>query len=304
MKYLVIGAGGTGGVIAGYMAKAGKDVTLLARGKHLEAIKAKGLKIIRPADEFTVTIKAVSEEEYSDKADVIFVCVKGYSLNDIVPVIKKAAHNNTIVIPILNIFSTGVTLQEQLPELLVTDGCIYVASMIKEAGCILMKGNILRVIFGVRNSSEYKDALKDVEKDLKESNIEGTLSNCIRKDALMKFSYVSPQGACGVFYNVPAGSIQKDGIYRDCFSELVHEIDMLANAMDIHFDEDIVKRNLKILDELDPSATTSMQRDIAEGKKSEVDGLIYEVIRLATSYGIKLPEYAKIAKELKNRGIS
>jgi 2-dehydropantoate 2-reductase len=78
MKYLVVGAGGTGGAIGAYMARAGKDVTLIARGKHLDAIKRNGIKVIRPADEFVVEgIKAYSMEEYSETPDVIFVCVKG-----------------------------------------------------------------------------------------------------------------------------------------------------------------------------------------------------------------------------------
>ncbi len=299
MKYLIVGSGGTGATIGAYLAKASKDVTFIARGNHLDAIKEKGLRIIRPDDEFTIyPAKAATLESYDEKPDVIFVCVKGYSLDSVIPQLKRIADENTVIIPILNIFGTGAMMQKHFDNTLVTDGCIYVAAQIKEPGCIQMNGNILRVIFGVRDRSEYRECLKDIENDLIESGIEGILSDNISRDALLKFSYVSPQGACGLYYNVPAGEIQKPGEIRECFAGLIREIDALANAMDIHFEEDIVKRNLAILDGLSKDATTSLQRDIMAGRDSEIDGLIFEVVRLAEKYGVDAPLYSKIAKYL------
>ncbi len=301
-KYLIVGAGGTGGPVGAYLARAGKDVTFIARGDNLNALRSRGLKVIRPNDEFTLDhIKASELKSYNETPDVIFVCVKSYSLDALIPELQRIADKNTIIIPILNVFGTGGMMQRSFPDTLVTDGCIYVAAQIKEPGCIQMNGDILRVIFGVRDRSEYRDELKEIEADLNESGITGILSDNIVRDALLKFSYVSPQGACGLYYDVPAGEIQKPGEIRDCFAGLVHEIDTIADAMDIHFAEDIVKRNLDILDTLVPSATTSLQRDIAAGNLSEIDGLIYEVVRLADKYNVEAPIYRKIAAALKDK---
>jgi len=298
-KYTIIGAGGTGGAIGGYLARAGYDVTFVVRGDNLRAMKEHGLKIIRPADEFVIDpVKAVTLEDYQGTADVIFVCVKGYSLESIMPGLKRISDSNTIIIPILNIFGTGGEMQKSFEDTLVTDGCIYVAAQIKEPGVIQMNGDILRVIFGVRDKADLRDELKEIEADLIQSGIEGKLSDNIARDALLKFSYVSPQGACGLYYGVPAGEIQKPGEIRDCFAGLIHEIDLLAEAMDIHFEEDIVKRNLAILDGLAPTATTSLQRDVAAEHASEIDGLIYEVVRLADRYGVDVPLYRRIADHL------
>ena len=303
-KYTIIGTGGTGGAIGGYLAKAGKDVTFIARGENLKAMRERGLKIIRPNDEFVIDpVKASTLDEFGGKADVVFVCVKGYSVDAIIPQLQKISDSNTIIIPILNIFGTGGEMQKHFPDTLVTDGCIYVAAQIKEPGSIQMNGDILRVIFGVRDKADYRDELKEIESDLIESGIEGILSDDIAKDALLKFSYVSPQGACGLYYGVAAGEIQKPGEIRDCFSNLIHEIDDLANTIDIHFEEDIVKRNLAILDSLAPSATTSLQRDVALGSASEIDGLIYEVVRLADKYGVDADTYRKIAASLMEKGL-
>lgn len=301
MKYLVIGAGGTGGSIGAFMTEAGKDVTVIARGKHLEAIQNHGLKMETTCKgNYTVfPIKAWDMDHYHEQPDVIFNCVKGYSLPDTIPFIKKIAHKGTIVIPILNIYGTGARMQELLSELLVTDGCIYISAEIKEPGTILQTGDIFRVVYGVRKPDEYRSVLEEVAADLKDSGITGIVSDNIRRDALQKFSYVSPMGACGVYYDISAGAAQQEGKVRDTFAALIREIDALAQAMDIHFTVDVVQTNLKILDSLSPAATTSMQRDIKQGKNSEMDGLIFEVVRLGREYGVPVPTYEMIAEHLR-----
>lgn len=304
MKYLVIGAGGTGGCIGAYMTEAGKDVTLIARGAHLKAMQEDGIRMetTKKGDYTVKPVKAADMEHYNEKPDVIFVCVKGYSLEDTVPFIRKVAKPETVVIPILNIYGTGGRLQKMLPELLVTDGCIYIAAEIRKPGCLWQNGDIFRVVYGVREPSEYRPVLKEIKKDLDDSGIDGVLSDNIRRDALQKFSYVSPAAACGQYYDAMAGDMQKPGEIRDTFAALIGEIDTLANAMGIHLEADIVKTNLNILDSLTPEASTSMQRDVKKGKVSEMDGLIFEVVRMGRKYGVTLPVYEKIAEEMKRRG--
>ena len=82
------------------------------------------------------------------------------------------------------------------------------------------------------------------------------------------------------------------------FKALIREIVALSHAMGIEFEEDLVERNLKILAALSPEATTSMQRDVMEGKQSEVDGLVHEVVRLGKQYGVPVPAYERAAEAL------
>lgn len=337
LKYVIIGAGGTGGVIGADMAKAGKDVTLIARGRHLEAIKGSGLKTERLWDgsEETVDINAASMEEYAasmekyavsvdeqaapnsnaaqaagkadgkilGKADVIFVCVKSYSVEETIPFIKQISHEDTIVIPVLNVYGTGGRMQEALPGLTVTDGCIYVSANIKEPGVILRHGKICRVLFGERElsaeDSAFNRAAEKIGKDLRDSGIDVIVSKNIRKDALQKFSYVSPAGAAGLYFDAAAGDFQKASPQRDMFRAMVGEIVRLAGAMGITYEEDLAEVNLKILESLSPEATTSMQRDVKAGKESEADGLVFEVVRLAEAYGVDVPCYKKAAEKIK-----
>lgn len=305
MKYLVIGAGGTGGSIGAYMTEAGKDVTLIARGEHLKKMQEHGLKMeTTKKGNYTVNpIKATNMEHYNEQPDIIFVCVKGYSLDDTIPFIRRVSKESTIVIPILNIYGTGGRMQEQLPGLLVTDGCIYIAGEIKEPGTILLRGDIFRIVYGVRDPEEIRPELFTVAQDLKDSGIEGVLSDNIKRDALQKFAYVSPMAACGLYYHVSAGEVQKTGEPRDTFVKLMKEIDALAVAMDVPFLVDIVTTNLQILDTLNPEASTSMQRDIYAGKASEIDGLIYEVVRMGQRYGVPTPTYEMVADKARADGL-
>lgn len=305
MKYAIIGAGGTGGCLGFFLKKAGKDVTLIARGKHLEAIRKNGLTIQKLWDESreTLPVKACTAEEYKEIPDVILVCVKGYSMDETVPTIKKIAGKETVVIPILNIYGTGGRLQKNLPELTVTDGCIYVSANIMEPGVILQHGKILRVVFGARKPEEETEKMREVAKDMVTDDLEVILSENIRRDAMVKFSYVSPIGAAGLYCNAVAADFQREGEQREMFKALIREIVALSHAMGIEFEEDLVERNLKILASLSPEATTSMQRDVMEGKRSEMDGLVYEVVRMGRKYKVSMPQYEKAAACFREQGI-
>ena len=317
MKYIIIGAGGTGGILGFYMTKAGKDVTLIARNAHLEAMQKQGLSVEKmwTNETETIPVGAESMESYEakgEKADVILVCVKKYSLDSCIPFIQNISHENTIVVPVLNVYGTGAYLQEKLPKILVTDGCIYVSANIKQAGVLLQHGEILRVFFGVREKEDLKKLngqldgeykaerlLKKIAQDFKDSGIDGILSDNIKRDALTKFSYVSPIGTAGLYLHAVAGDFQREGEARELFKTLIREIVTLANAMGITFEEDLVERNLKILSNLPEEATTSMQRDVMEGKQSEIDGLVYEVVRMAEKYGAEVPAYRRAAEKFR-----
>lgn len=301
MKYAIIGAGGTGGILGFYMTKADRDVTLIARGRHLAAMQESGLAVEKMWDGTTETIpvKAADMDHYSERPDVILVCVKGYSLEDTIPFIQSVANPSTIVIPVLNIYGTGAKMQEKLPNLLVTDGCIYVSANIKEPGVLIQHGKILRVVYGVREKEEYDPRLEEIKQDFDVSGIDGVLSENIRRDALEKFSYVSPIGAAGLYYHATAADFQREGEEREAFKTMIREIAALAEAMGVPFERDMVEVNLKILSTLASEATTSMQRDVMDGKSSEIDGLVYEVVCMGERYHVPVPMYEKVAEKLK-----
>lgn len=298
MKYLVYGAGGTGGCLAAFLAMSGKDVSLIARGAHRDAIEENGLVLETGHGTFAVPIPAFEQERYDQQPDVIFVCVKGYSLEGIFPTLERLCRPETIVIPILNVVGTGGAMQPRLPQSLVTDGCVYIAAEIKAPGVVHMSGDIFRVVFGPRTSEEYRPELEQVAQDLNECGVEAILSDNIQRDAWMKFSVVSSMAACGIFHDVKVGTMQHPGPVRDDFAAFVNEIGALAAAMGFPLGDDLAERNLAIQDALDPDASTSLKRDLDAGKPSEVDGLIFQVVRLGRQYGVPTPRYDAVAAKL------
>ena len=296
MKYLVIGAGGTGGPIAAHLNKGGADVAVIARGEHLEAIKQKGLTI-KKSDGTVLNerIKVYTEDEYCEKADVIFVTVKSYSVDSVIELIRKASHENTVVIPLLNVFTTGEYLSEKLPELYVVDGTMYIVASIKEPGVISMNADIFRVLFGERKGQRAEKILDLVAEDMLSKGINTTHTSEIRREALLKFSFISPMAAAGVYHKCRAGDMHKEGKERETFVSLVSEVVILAKSMGVEFEESLVERSLRLLDARTPDMISSMQRDVEAGKKSEFDGLIHSVARISKEKNLGLKTYEMIS---------
>lgn len=310
MKFLIIGSGGTGGTIGGFLASNGNDVTFIARGRHLEVLKKNGLslKSLRIGNKLISPLKAFTMEEYSkfgEIPDVIFVCVMYYSLDEAVNLIKKVANKNTVVIPVLNIFGAGGKIQKKLPNLTVLDGCIYTFSWRSEPGKIIHNSQIMKVVYGYRKRQEkiHEDKLLTVQKLMNTSGIETIFSDYIERDALAKFSFVSPMGAAGLYYDCTVGDFVKDEEKKEMFLSLVSEIVALGNGMGIEFQEDLIAKADDMIKSFDPESITSMQRDIENDKKSEIDGLIYEVVRMGKEYRVSVPNYEKIANWAIEKGL-
>ena len=306
MKYVVFGAGGTGGCIGAYLAKAGFDVTLIARGSHLDEIRKNGITVLSErVGNFKVGVKACTAEEYCETPDVVFVCVKYYSLDDAAEFINRVANKNTLVVPILNVFGTGGVLQKKCPQATVCDGCIYIMGMVEKAGVILQSAPIFRMFLGFRDGQPHtlEKTAKQVVNDLNASRIDAFYSECILMQEIKKFSFVSPMGASCLYFNAVGADFHIDSEAKKMFFSLIDEIVILAKAMGITFDEDLIKVNEKIMSGLKDDSTTSMQRDVLCGRPSEIDGLVHRVVRLSKQYGVSLPNYKKISAWANEKGI-
>ena len=303
MKYLIVGTGGVGGSIAAFLTLAGKDVTCIARGEHLAAIREHGLRLHSDLKgEHTLQIPAYTAEEYTGKADVIFVCVKGYSIDEsIAELIRRTAMPETIVIPILNVYGTGPRIQRLVPEVTVLDGCIYIVGFVSRKGEITQMGKIFRLVYGAHKGTVVsRETLEAVQRDLQESGIKAEISDDINRDTFVKWSFISAMAVTGAYYDVPMGEVQKPGEVRDTFIGLSRESAELGHKLGIDIPADLVEYNLKVIDKLDPQSTASMQKDMARGHESEVQGLLFDLIEAAEAHGVDIPTYRKVARKFTN----
>lgn len=296
-KYLVIGTGGVGGSIAGFLALAGKDVTCIARGKHLKAIRKHGLHLKSDLKgEHYLPIKACTAEEYNDKADVVFVCVKGYSIDSIKDVLEKSAHPDTLVIPILNVYGTGPRIGRLVPSVKVLDGCIYIVGFVSGEGEITQMGRIFRLIFGARPEQNIpQEALDEIADVLQSCGIKAEVSDDINRDTFIKWAFISAMACTGAYHDVPMGEVQHEGPVRDTFIGLSRESAEMGHRLGVAYPEDPVAYNLKVIDKLDPHSTASMQKDLAKGHQSEIQGMLFDVIKLGEELGTDLTTYRKVA---------
>ena len=203
MNYLIIGTGGVGGCIAGFLSLAGKDVTCIARGKHLEAIRRQGLHLKSDLKgEHFLRVKACTAEEYRGKADVILVCVKGYSIDSIRPVLERAATPDTLVIPILN----------------------------------SQMGSIFRLVFGARPQQQVApERLERIAGELRECGIKVDVSDDINRDTFIKWSFISAMACTGAYHDVPMGEVQHEGEVRDTFVGLSRESAQIGEKLGIAY---------------------------------------------------------------------
>lgn len=301
MKYLVVGTGGVGGSIAGFLALAGKDVTCIARGKHLEAINRNGLHLKSDLKgEHFLPVKACTAETFKGKADVIFVCVKGYSIDSIKEVLERASTPDTLVIPILNVYGTGPRIGRLVPSVHVLDGCIYIVGFVSGEGEITQMGSIFRLVFGARPEQGIaQERLDQIAEELQACGIKAEVSDDINRDTFIKWAFISAMACTGAYHDVPMGEVQHEGEVRDTFIGLSKESAEIGKRLGVTYPEDPVAYNLKVIDSLDPHSTASMQKDIARGHESEIQGLLFDLIDLGEQLGVELLTYHKVALKFK-----
>ncbi len=318
MNCLIIGTGGVGGSIAGFLALAGHKVTCIARGVHLEQMLQHGLRLhsdlkgechlpvipfsIHPPEDTPRVphIHACSAEEYQGTAALIIVCVKGYSVDSITACIRRAATPDTLVLPILNVYGTGPRIARSCPGIKVLDGCIYIVAYINAPGEITQMGSVFKLIFGARPEDQISpDRLLPIRDLFLQADIKAILSDDINRDTFAKWGFISAMALTGAYYNVPMGALQKEGPERDTFIGLTRESTALGEKLGIHFREDPILANLRVIDALAPESTASLQKDITRGHESEIQGQLFDLIDAAEAHGVDIPTYRMIEKKFR-----
>lgn len=310
IRYLIVGAGGIGGSIAGTLASSGKDVTLIARGAQLKAIRQNGIVLISDAGgartERTVTnIKVSSSEEYerpgADEAEfVVFICVKSYHVPGIEEFLDRIADDETIMIPILNGMCMGEYIRGYVSRGIVLDGCTYLSAMKDGPGRFLMMGDRFRLVFGGDGLSPKSTVdpagLEHIAEDLRSAGIDAEASGDILTHSVKKASFVAASAGAGLYYDTRVGGLQVPGEPRDMVRSIAGEMQSLAEAIGVSFGFDLRDDILRSLDGLSPDTESSLQRDIASGGPSEFDSLILNPLRIGAEHGVEMPALRTVAE--------
>ena len=187
-------------------------------------------------------------------------------------------------------------IAKEMPGYQVMDGCIYIVSYVSAPGEITQSSTIFRVMFGTIDH-HFEPKLHIVSADMDECGISAIVADNIQLENLRKFSSVSPMAAIGSFYDVPVGVWRTTPEMRADFVAAMKEIMEISKAMDLALGEYDIDLNLHMIDDVTPDTTVSMQKDLKKGGSSEIDALIFEVVRAGRRYGIPTPVYEKVAKK-------
>lgn len=293
LKIAIVGAGGVGGYIGAKLTQNGCDVTLIARGKHFETIKEKGLKVIEDDNEFEVKPKIVQEPKDAI-FDVVFLTVKSYDFKSACENIESSIDENTIIISLANGVDHKSQLKKYLKKGILCDGTIYIISNIKSLGVIKRKSNTFYLIFGSEKKDERFNLLKNI---LNDSGLRSKYSENILYDCWKKYLFISSFASLTSYFNEPMGYIVNDQI--DMLKDTLNEIKLVANAMDIPISDEDMQKCIKQAQNVPYDSKTSMQLDFEKGSMTELESLCGYIVNQGRVFHIDVKNMKKVYEKLK-----
>jgi len=297
VKIAVLGAGGVGGYFGGMLAHAGHQVHFIARGQHLDAIKANGLVIENPdGDRLSVQVEASDSIASAKGADLVIVAVKGWQLESSLPLIADLCGSDTIVLPLLNGIEAPEILADGLPTVSVLGGLCGIIAYIAEAGVIKHAAIDPFIIFGaLKNVTRFDSAaeqdkkLAEIEKTLAASDFKATHADDVRLAMWRKYLFICPLSAVTSVARATIGAVRDTPETLALLDTLIDETIAIGRSEGVELTtehRDSVKQ--QILNS-PAEGTTSMQRDIQSGRPSELQTQLGCLVRLAGANKVKAP---------------
>jgi 2-dehydropantoate 2-reductase len=299
LRIAVFGTGAVGGYFGGRLAQAGEDVIFLARGAHLAAIKAQGLRVNSLRGDFVIrAANAVEQPAEAGSVDVVLLGVKAWQVADAAKAMRPMLRSGTVVVPLQN----GVDAPGQLADVIGRDrvlgGLCRVLASIKAPGHIEQTGIDPYIAFGELDGSgtERVDRLRGVFQRAQGMTVE-TPSDIVAA-MWTKFLFISALSGVGAITRSTAGVIRSKPETRALLVQALEEARQVALAHRVRLPDDVVSRVMQSIDELPEGGTASMQRDIAAGRPSELASQSGAVVRLGREAGVPVPVHTLIYESL------
>jgi len=306
MRIAIFGTGGAGGYFGSQLALAGEDVVFIARGEHLQAIREHGLRIETAAGETVVRSEATDDPADVGAVDAVLVGVKTWQVTDAARSMQPMMTPDTFVVPLQNGVEAATHLSEVLGADHVLGGLCGTISRVAGPGRIFSTGHTNFIKFGEldNHSSERARRLREA---FKRARVKVETPTDIQAAMWEKFIFVAPYGGVGAVTRSTVGVIRSLKETRRMLEQGMKEILMVARARRISLADDITEKTMALVDALDESATTSLQRDICAGKPSELEAWNGAVVRLGREAGVPVPlheffYHSLLPQELRARG--
>ena len=305
MQVAIVGSGAVGGYFGAKLARAGHDVTFVARGLHLAAIRERGLTVRSTTgdfEEFTVQARAVDRGEDVPAPDVAIFAVKSYSNADALPLLGAVARDRALVLTLQN----GVDSVDEIAGFVDRDrvlgGSTYVATALAAPGLVEQTGTHQRIVFGEvagRTGRRLSERVERLHQAFIGADIESEPVVDARVPIWEKFCYLAPFAAFTGAARLPIGGLWSDPTTRQMMVAAFEEVETVARGEGVSLPDGLVARISKYIDSIPPTTRSSLLIDLQQGKPIEVEALIGAVVRRAARLGSAVPIMSALYAALK-----
>jgi len=288
MKIACMAAGGVGGYFGARLQQAGHDVTFFARGRHLEALKSKGLAVESPHGALNLKVKVYQEPVEAAPVDVVLFAVKLWDTDSAAAQLRPIVGPGTVVIPFQNGVESIERLRAIFPEKHVMGGSAYIATRIKAPGVIEHTGQMARLQFGPLLPSQKKVAADFLEA-CRQAGIQAEIPDDIVKANWEKFAFLVALSSATAVARAALGVVRADPDLRWLFEQAMRETWRVGRARGVQLADDYVAGRMSFLDTLHADMKASLLHDLEAGGKLEAPWLCGAVARMARAAGIDAP---------------
>lgn len=289
MKIAIMGSGGVGGYFGAKLAAAGYDVTFIARGSHLQAIRRDGLRIRSSLGDLVVRQPQLTERPGDvGPVDLVLFAVKLWDTESAAEAIKPLIGPGTGILSLQNGVIKDEILADRFGRSTVIGGVCYIAAAIGEPGVIVHTGTMQRVVFGEYDGSRSKRVTRLFDACAK-AGIESAISDDIRRAIWEKFVFLCGLSATTATTRCPIGVVRSHAPTRHLLASVMGEVVAVGGAEGVAFSPDFVEDRLRFCDQLPYDMTSSMHHDLERGNRLEVAWLSGDVSRRGARLGVVAP---------------
>jgi 2-dehydropantoate 2-reductase len=298
MHIAVFGTGGVGGYFGGRLAQAGENITFIARGEHLAALLANGLRVESIDGDFLLrSVRATDDPSRVTGVDVVLLCVKACQISQAARAILPMLGTETFVVPLQNGLDAPYQLAEILGREHVLGGVCGIFSHLASPGLIQHTGAKPWVAFGELDNHPSARSLQLLHV-FKHAGIDTDIPTDINLAIWKKFLLVSALSGIGAVTRVPVGVFRSVEGTRQLLLDALHECNLVAQAGGIQLPIEYVAHILAAIDTFPPGEISSLQRDVMSGHPSELEAQIGAVVRMGKNLDIPTPVYSFIYHSL------
>jgi 2-dehydropantoate 2-reductase len=301
MRFAIMGSGAVGGYYGAKLAHAGHEVTFIARGAHLDAIRAGGLQVRSAAlGDFVVHARAEQDPAAIGQVDVVLFTVKAYDNATAIPSIVPLLGPSSTVLTLQNGVDSAAELAAVVGEDRVVGGATYIATALAAPGVIEQTGTHRRIIFGeVFGAPRMSERVRAIEAALAASDIQAQAVEDGRIPIWEKFIFLVALAGFTGAARLPIGPIWQDSWCRAQFLEGAREVEKVARAAGVPVAADVVDRIPSYVAAIPGTMRSSLLIDLSQGKRIEVEALHGALVRRAAAAGVPVPIMATLYALLK-----